>query len=75
MKAPGTFRVPGASVPSLEHAQHLALPAVHAKRGELILDGRYDLGLMNIDDSEFESGSAKNRAWQFMARAGFPVGG
>lgn len=42
---------------------------------ELILDGRYDLGLTNIDDSEFESASAKNRAWQFMAGVGFPVGG
>ena len=42
---------------------------------ELILDGRYDLGLTNIDDSEFDSASAKNRAWQFMVGAGFPVGG
>ncbi len=42
---------------------------------ELILDGRYDLGLTDIDDSEFDSASAKNRAWQFMLGAGFPVGG
>ena len=41
---------------------------------ELILDGRYDLGLTNIDDSG-EEGSVKNRAWQFMAGVGFPVGG
>jgi hypothetical protein len=41
---------------------------------ELVIDGRYDLGLTDIDDSDDE-GSAKNRAWQFMLGAGFPVGG
>jgi hypothetical protein len=42
---------------------------------ELIIDGRYDLGLTNVNDSEFDDESVKNRAWQFMAGVGFPVGG
>jgi hypothetical protein len=42
---------------------------------ELVIDGRYDLGLTNINDSEFDDESVKNRAWQFMAGVGFPVGG
>jgi hypothetical protein len=44
----------------------------------LFLDGRYDLGLTDIGDiSELSSAdvSIKNRAWQFMVGAGFPVGG
>lgn len=42
---------------------------------EIIIDGRYDLGLTNINDSDLDDGSVKNRAWQFMAGVGFPVGG
>jgi hypothetical protein len=45
---------------------------------DIIIDGRYDLGLTNIDDTDYEfesDSSAKNRAWQFMAGVGFPVGG
>jgi hypothetical protein len=41
----------------------------------LILDGRYNLGLTNIDDTGEADISLKNRAWQFMAGVGFPVGG
>ena len=45
----------------------------------LFFDARYDLGLTDFSDGlfdEFESSfSAKNRAWQFMAGVGFPVGG
>jgi hypothetical protein len=43
---------------------------------EIVIDGRYDLGLTNVDDSDstFDV-SAKNRAWEFMAGVGFPVGG
>ncbi len=42
----------------------------------LFLDGRYDLGLTNAAKGEIEAEdiSAKNRAWQFMAGVGFPVG-
>ena len=43
---------------------------------EIVLDGRYDLGLTDIEDSDSEfDTSAKNRAWQFTAGVGFPVGG
>lgn len=42
---------------------------------QLILDGRYDLGLTNVNDTEGDEESLKNRAWQFMAGVGFPVGG
>jgi opacity protein-like surface antigen len=42
----------------------------------LFLDGRYNLSLTNADDTEDSLDiSAKNRAWQFMAGVGFPVGG
>ena len=40
----------------------------------LYFDGRYNLGLTNLDDSGEEDFSAKNRVWQFMAGVGFPVG-
>jgi hypothetical protein len=45
----------------------------------LFLDGRYNLGLTDVVDTEeiveeFDI-SAKNRTWQFMAGLGFPVGG
>lgn len=43
----------------------------------LFIDGRYNLGLSNVaetDDEEFDF-SAKNRTWQVMAGVGFPVGG
>jgi hypothetical protein len=42
---------------------------------QLIIDGRYDLGLTNVNDTEGDDESLKNRAWQFMAGVGFPVGG
>jgi len=44
----------------------------------LYLDGRYNLGLTNVvdtDEIEVIDLSAKNRTWQFMAGVGFPVGG
>lgn len=44
----------------------------------LFLDGRYDMGLTNVLDDITEIDvdvSVKNRAWQFMAGVGFPVGG
>lgn len=42
---------------------------------ELIIDGRYDLGLTNVNDTDGDDESLKNRAWQFMAGVGFPIGG
>lgn len=39
----------------------------------LLFDGRYTLGLKDIDSSS-DAGSAKNRAWSFMAGAGFGIG-
>ncbi|MFO7587652.1 MAG: porin family protein [Gemmatimonadota bacterium] len=39
----------------------------------IIVDGRYDLGIANIDDSGFDTGDVKNRAWQFMAGVAFPL--
>lgn len=41
---------------------------------QLIIDGRYDLGLSNINDTELDDESVKNNAWQFMAGVGFPIG-
>lgn len=45
----------------------------------VFLDGRYALGLTDVLDTgdvvELEDVSAKNRAWQFTAGVGFPVGG
>ncbi len=41
---------------------------------QLIIDGRYDLGLSDINDTEGDDSSVKNRAWQFMAGVGFPIG-
>jgi len=41
---------------------------------ELIIDGRYDLGLSDINDFEGDDESIKNNAWQFMAGVGFPIG-
>jgi hypothetical protein len=38
----------------------------------LTLDGRYDLGVTNLDDSP--DADAKNRAWEFFAGVGFPFG-
>ena len=46
---------------------------------DLFLDGRYALGLTDVLDTgdvvELGDVSAKNRAWQFTAGIGFPVGG
>lgn len=40
----------------------------------LTLDGRYQLGLTNLNDDEFaDEESVKNRVWQFMAGVGFPL--
>jgi hypothetical protein len=41
---------------------------------QLIIDGRYDLGLSDINDYEGDTESIKNKAWQFMAGVGFPIG-
>jgi hypothetical protein len=41
---------------------------------QLIIDGRYDLGLSDINDFEGDTESIKNKAWQFMAGVGFPIG-
>ncbi len=46
---------------------------------DLFLDGRYALGLTDVLDTgdvvDLEDVSAKNRAWQFSAGIGFPIGG
>jgi len=44
-------------------------------RAKIVVDGRYDLGLANINDVEGDAESVKNRAWQFMAGVAFPIGG
>jgi hypothetical protein len=40
---------------------------------DLLLDARYGLGLTDIGSGDGQS--LKNRAWQFMAGVGFPIGG
>lgn len=47
------------------------------ERFSIIVDGRYDLGLTNLNDSDNveDDGDVKNRAWQFMAGFAIPIGG
>jgi hypothetical protein len=40
----------------------------------LMFDGRYTLGLTNLDSSSSDGSSAKNRVWSFMAGLGFKIG-
>jgi hypothetical protein len=42
---------------------------------KIIVDGRYNLGLTNLNDTTGDNTDVKSRAWQFMAGVAFPVGG
>lgn len=45
-----------------------------AMRTRATLDGRYDLGVTQINEDTADDTSVRNRAWEIFAGIGFPIG-